>query len=65
MPPAEFTRWGCPAVLINLGVVVLIAILLGTALRLLDTRLPGRSPAVPEATAAVVPEPDSVLRNDM
>ncbi|BEL07386.1 Pr6Pr family membrane protein [Actinoplanes sichuanensis] len=53
-PFTDVSRWGYPAVLINLGVVVLIAVLLGAALRLLDTRLPGGSPAAPEAPAAVV-----------
>ncbi|MFC4063337.1 Pr6Pr family membrane protein [Actinoplanes subglobosus] len=58
-PFTDVARWGYPAVLINLGVVVLIAVLLGTALRLLDTRLPGGSAAAPEATAAVVASPGS------
>ncbi|MEU8665226.1 hypothetical protein [Actinoplanes philippinensis] len=51
--------WGYLAVLINLGVVMLIVVLLGAALRLLETRLPGGSPAAPEAAAVVVPGPGS------
>ncbi|MEU4620792.1 Pr6Pr family membrane protein [Actinoplanes sp. NPDC023801] len=58
-PFSDVTRWGYPAVLINLGVVVLIAVVLGTVLRLLDARLPSGSPAVPEATAVVVTKPGS------
>jgi hypothetical protein len=58
-PFTDVSRWGYPAVLINLGVVVLIAVLLGAVLRLLDTRLSGGSPAVPAATAAVVPSSGS------
>ncbi|GAA4960242.1 Pr6Pr family membrane protein [Actinoplanes utahensis] len=68
-PFTDVSLWGYPAVLINLGVVVLIAILLGAVLRLLDTRLPAGSPALSEATAAVVPGPgsgaESVPSNDM
>ncbi|GGN92196.1 hypothetical protein GCM10010112_79060 [Actinoplanes lobatus] len=44
-PFSDVTVLGYPAVLINLGVVVLIAVLLGAVLRLLDTRLPFRPPA--------------------
>jgi hypothetical protein len=68
-PFTDVARWGYPAVLINLGVVVLIAVLLGAALRFLDTRLPSGSPTPPEATAAVVPGPgsdaESVSHRDM
>ena len=58
-PFTDVSRWGYPAVLINLGMVVLLAVVLGTVLHLLDTRLPGRSPAVLEPTAVVVPKPGS------
>ncbi|MBW6434859.1 Pr6Pr family membrane protein [Actinoplanes hulinensis] len=54
-PFSDVSRWGYPAVLINLGAVVLIASLLGAVLRVLDTRLAGGSPTVPEAAAAAVP----------
>ncbi|MFC4063338.1 hypothetical protein [Actinoplanes subglobosus] len=64
MPLTDVARWGYPAVLINLGVVVLIAVLLGAALRLLGTRLPAGSPAPPEATAADVPGPGSADQGD-
>ncbi|MEU8664558.1 hypothetical protein [Actinoplanes philippinensis] len=63
MPLTDVMNVGYPAVLINLGAVVLIAVLLGTALRFLDTRLPDGSPAVPEAAAAVVPKPGSVAES--
>ncbi|BEL07383.1 hypothetical protein Q0Z83_055740 [Actinoplanes sichuanensis] len=55
VPRTDVSRWGYPAVLINLGVVVLDA-----ALLLLDTRLPAVSSAPPDATAAVAPRPGSV-----
>jgi hypothetical protein len=48
----DVSRWGYPAVLINLGVVVLIAVLLGAVLRLLDARMPGGPPALPEPVVA-------------
>jgi hypothetical protein len=63
-PFSDVARWGYPAVLMNLGAVVLVAVLLGAALRFLDTRLPGRSTAAPEATAAVVASPGSAAESE-
>jgi hypothetical protein len=58
-PFSNVTLHGYPTVLVNLGMVVVIALLLGAALRLLDPRLPAGSAAAP-AGAATVPQP----RND-
>lgn len=54
-PFSDVTQLGYPTVLVNLGVVVLIAALLGAVLRLLDTRLPFGSPAAPEDDGPAVP----------
>ncbi|MEU4164741.1 Pr6Pr family membrane protein [Actinoplanes sp. NPDC026670] len=67
-PFTDVLRQGYPTVLVNLGAVVLIAILLGGVMRLLDARLPAGSPTAPEATAVVAPTPgsgtESVARRD-
>jgi hypothetical protein len=57
-PFTDVTGLGYPAVLINLGAVVLLAAVLAAVLRLLDTRLPSGSATDPEAAPAV-PRPRS------
>ncbi|BBH70815.1 hypothetical protein ACTI_75000 [Actinoplanes sp. OR16] len=57
MPLADVSLNGYPAVLLNLGAVVVLAALIAAVLRLLDTRLPFGSPVVPEAEALEVPHP--------
>ncbi|MEU4561140.1 Pr6Pr family membrane protein [Actinoplanes sp. NPDC023936] len=58
-PFADVTELGYPAVLINLGAVVLLAALIAAVLRRLDTRLPFGSPAASEFEAPEVPHPRS------
>ncbi|MEU4694792.1 Pr6Pr family membrane protein [Actinoplanes sp. NPDC023714] len=56
-PFSDVVALGYPAVLVNLGAVVVIAVVIGAILRLLDPRLPGGSPAVPAAETPAVPQP--------
>ncbi|AEV83911.1 hypothetical protein ACWT_2530 [Actinoplanes sp. SE50] len=58
-PFADVNSLGYPRVLANLAAVVLVAAVLAALLRLLDTRLPYRVAAAPEAAAPVLPLPRS------
>lgn len=58
-PFTDVTTLGYPHVLINMAAVVVIAVLLGTVLRVLDPRLRFGSPAAREGVTPVVPRPRS------
>ncbi|GAA2903508.1 hypothetical protein Acy02nite_28840 [Actinoplanes cyaneus] len=58
-PFTDVNSLGYPAVLVNLGAVVLLAAVLAAVLRLLDTRLPSGSAIGPGSAAPVVPRPRS------
>ncbi|WP_433825014.1 Pr6Pr family membrane protein [Actinoplanes sp. CA-015351] len=56
-PFADVVELGYPTVLVNLGAVVVIAVVIGTILRLLDPRLPGALTAAPADASLEVPQP--------
>ncbi|MBB2943660.1 hypothetical protein FB565_003389 [Actinoplanes lutulentus] len=59
LPLTDVVELGYPTVLVNLGAVVVIAIVVGTILRLLDPRLPGTSTGAQDPELPEVPQPRS------